>query len=82
MASGSYAPQKMGFTSNYEAPAVRPSTSPKGNSARRGSNSKSAILDKTKEIVELLDEYLEEKAVSKSTYKALRALVESVGSLA
>jgi hypothetical protein len=57
----------MGFTGGDEAPSARPSTSPKSNSTRRGSSNKSVILDKTKEIVELLDEYLEDKAVSKST---------------
>jgi hypothetical protein len=79
--SGSYGPPKSGFASEDEAQSEKPSPSPRSNNSRRGSGSRAAVLDKIKDIVELLDEYVEEKAIPKSAYKALRPLVESFGSL-
>jgi hypothetical protein len=79
--SGGYGPRKMGFTSDEEAQFEKPSPSPRSNSSHRGSGSKPAVLDRIKEIVELLDLYVDEEAINKSTYRAVRSLVESIGSL-
>jgi hypothetical protein len=39
------------------------------------------VLDRIKETVGLLDDYLEEKAITNSTHQALATLVESIGML-
>jgi hypothetical protein len=77
--SGSYTLRKTDLMSEDEV--EKPSLSPRSNNSRRGSSSKAAVLDKIKDVVELLDEYVEEKAIPKSMYKAVRSLVESIGQL-
>jgi hypothetical protein len=79
--SGTYTLPKEVLSSEEERSFAKPSTSPRSNNSRRGSSSKAAVLDRIKDVVELLDDYVEEKAIPKSMYKAVRSLVESIGTL-